>query len=44
MAAMVGEALERLDDLPDANTLDDIFEADAQARRVGVELAKRFAA
>ena len=44
MAPVVGEALERLDGLPEANNLDDIFAADAQARRVGEELAKRFAA
>jgi len=44
MARLVGEAMERLDGLPEANDLDDIFEADAQARRVGQELVKCFAA
>ncbi len=44
MAALVGEAMERLDGLPDANDLDDIFAVDAEARRVGLELVKRFAA
>ncbi len=44
MAALVGEAMERLDGLPEANDLDDIFAVDAQARRVGRELVKRFAA
>jgi 1-deoxy-D-xylulose-5-phosphate reductoisomerase len=44
MASLVGEAMERLDALPEANDLDDIFAADAQARRVGEELVKRFAA
>ena len=44
MAALVGEAMERLDGLPEANDLDDIFAVDAQARRVGWELVKRFAA
>ena len=44
MAALLGEAMERLDGLPEANDLDDIFAVDAQARRVGWELVKRFAA
>ena len=44
MAALVGEAMERLDGLPEATDLDDIFAVDAQARRVGLELVKRFAA
>ena len=44
MARLVGEAMESLDGLPEANDLDDIFETDAQARRVGWELVKRFAA
>jgi 1-deoxy-D-xylulose-5-phosphate reductoisomerase len=44
MANLVGETMERLDGLPEANNLDDIFETDAQARRVGIELVKRFAA
>ena len=44
MSALVGEAMERLDGLPEANDLDDIFAVDAQARRVGWELVKRFAA
>ncbi|HUS53739.1 MAG TPA: 1-deoxy-D-xylulose-5-phosphate reductoisomerase [Thermohalobaculum sp.] len=44
MASLVGEVMERLDGLPEANDLDDIFAADAQARRVGEELVKRFAA
>jgi len=44
MAALVGEAMERLDGLPEANDLDDIIAVDAQARRVGLELVKRFAA
>jgi 1-deoxy-D-xylulose-5-phosphate reductoisomerase len=43
MAALVGEALDRLDDLPDAKTLDDIFAVDAEARRVGQELVQRIA-
>jgi 1-deoxy-D-xylulose-5-phosphate reductoisomerase len=44
MASLVGETMERLDGLPEANNLDDIFEVDAHARRVGIELVKRFAA
>jgi 1-deoxy-D-xylulose-5-phosphate reductoisomerase len=44
MAALVAQAMERLDGLPEANDLDDIFAIDAQARRVGLELVKRFAA
>ena len=44
MVRLVGEAMESLDGLPEANDLDDIFETDAQARRVGWELVKRFAA
>jgi len=44
MAHLVGETMERLDDLPEANDLDDILAADAQARRVGRELVQRFAA
>jgi 1-deoxy-D-xylulose-5-phosphate reductoisomerase len=43
MAALVGEAMERLDGLPEANDLDDILAIDAQARRVGRELVKSFA-
>ena len=44
MAALVAQAMERLDGLPEANDLDDIFAVDAEARRVGLELVKRFAA
>jgi 1-deoxy-D-xylulose-5-phosphate reductoisomerase len=44
MASLVGETMERLDGLPEANSLDDIFDVDAQARRVGMDLVKRFAA
>jgi 1-deoxy-D-xylulose-5-phosphate reductoisomerase len=44
MAPLVGEAMARLDGLPTARNLDDIFVADAQARRVGRELVKRYAA
>jgi len=41
---LVGEAMARLDGLPEAGTLDDIFVTDAQSRRVGKDLVKRFAA
>ena len=44
MASLVSETMERLDGLPEANDLDDIFTVDAQARRVGRDLVKRFAA
>jgi 1-deoxy-D-xylulose-5-phosphate reductoisomerase len=44
MARVVAEAMDRLDALPAANDLDDIFEADAEARRVGTDLVGRFAA
>jgi len=44
MAPLVGEAMARLDGLPAARDLDDIYMADAQARRVGRELVKRYAA
>ncbi|MCH8168514.1 MAG: 1-deoxy-D-xylulose-5-phosphate reductoisomerase [Proteobacteria bacterium] len=44
MAALVEQAMERLDGLPEANDLDDIFAVDAEARRVALELVKRFAA
>ena len=43
MASLVGEAMERLDGLPDADDLDYIFAVDAEARRVGLELVKGFA-
>jgi 1-deoxy-D-xylulose-5-phosphate reductoisomerase len=42
MAALVAQAMDRLDGLPEANDLDDILAVDAQARRVGQELVKRF--
>jgi 1-deoxy-D-xylulose-5-phosphate reductoisomerase len=44
MAGLVADAMERLDGLPEANDLDDIFSADGEARRVGRELVQRFAA
>jgi hypothetical protein len=44
MAPLVGEAMARLDGLPKAGALDDIFAVDAEARRVGQDLVKRFAA
>jgi 1-deoxy-D-xylulose-5-phosphate reductoisomerase len=43
MAKLVGEAMERLDGVPEANDLDDILAIDAQARRIGRELVKSFA-
>ncbi|MEL6480764.1 MAG: 1-deoxy-D-xylulose-5-phosphate reductoisomerase [Pseudomonadota bacterium] len=44
MAALTAEAMRALDDLPAANDLDDVFAADAAARRIGAELLPRFAA
>ncbi len=44
MAAVVAEAMGRLDGLPEAGDLDDVFSADAAARQVGRELVQRFAA
>ena len=44
MAALTGAAMEALDGLPAANDLEDVFAADAEARRVGAELLGRFAA
>jgi 1-deoxy-D-xylulose-5-phosphate reductoisomerase len=44
MAPLVADAMARLDSLPEARDLDDIFAADAQARRIGRELVNRFAA
>ncbi|MEM7506012.1 MAG: 1-deoxy-D-xylulose-5-phosphate reductoisomerase [Pseudomonadota bacterium] len=44
MAHLVGETMGRLDGLPVATSLDDIYEVDAQARQVGAELVGRFAA
>ncbi|MEM7499149.1 MAG: 1-deoxy-D-xylulose-5-phosphate reductoisomerase [Pseudomonadota bacterium] len=44
MAALTAEAMGALDDLPAATDLDDVFAADAEARRVGAELLPRFAA
>ncbi len=44
MAAVVAEAMERLDGLPEARDLDDVLSADAEARSLGRELVQRFAA
>ncbi|MEL6767597.1 MAG: 1-deoxy-D-xylulose-5-phosphate reductoisomerase [Pseudomonadota bacterium] len=44
MASLTEEAMRALDDLPAANDLDDVFAADAAARRIGAELLPRFAA
>ncbi|MEL6773375.1 MAG: 1-deoxy-D-xylulose-5-phosphate reductoisomerase [Pseudomonadota bacterium] len=44
MARVTGEAMDALDDLPPATDLDDIFAADAEARRVGADLVARYAA
>ncbi|MBY8975817.1 1-deoxy-D-xylulose-5-phosphate reductoisomerase [Rhodobacteraceae bacterium NNCM2] len=44
MAALVEETMTALDSLPIANCLEDIYDVDAQARRVGIELMGRFAA
>jgi 1-deoxy-D-xylulose-5-phosphate reductoisomerase len=44
MAELVAAAMDRLDSLPEALDLDDIFAADTEARRVGRELVQRFAA
>ncbi|MEO0820499.1 MAG: 1-deoxy-D-xylulose-5-phosphate reductoisomerase [Pseudomonadota bacterium] len=44
MAALTGAAMEALDGLPAANDLEDVFAADAEARRVGADLLGRFAA
>ena len=44
MARLVGETMNRLDDLPGASGLDDILAADAHARSIGRELVQRFAA
>lgn len=44
MAELVAAAMDRLDGLPEAHDLDDIFAADSEARRVGRELVQRFAA
>ncbi|MEM8791107.1 MAG: 1-deoxy-D-xylulose-5-phosphate reductoisomerase [Pseudomonadota bacterium] len=44
MAHLVEETMENLSDLPVASSLDDIYEVDGMARRVGAELVGRFAA
>ncbi|MCL5777468.1 1-deoxy-D-xylulose-5-phosphate reductoisomerase [Limibaculum sp. FT325] len=44
MAGLVADTMDRLDDLPAPHDLDDVFAADAAARRVGRELVGRFAA
>ena len=44
MAGVVEEVMERLDGLPEATDLDDVFAADREARRVGGDLVGRFAA
>ncbi|MEM9045696.1 MAG: 1-deoxy-D-xylulose-5-phosphate reductoisomerase [Pseudomonadota bacterium] len=44
MAHLVEETMEKLSDLPVAGSLDDIYETDGMARRVGSELIGRFAA
>jgi 1-deoxy-D-xylulose-5-phosphate reductoisomerase len=44
MAPLVGEVMARLDGLPRAASLEDVYAADGEARRVGRELVKRFAA
>ncbi|MEM6421611.1 MAG: 1-deoxy-D-xylulose-5-phosphate reductoisomerase, partial [Pseudomonadota bacterium] len=44
MARVTGDAMDALDGLPAANDLDDIFHADAEARRVGADLVARYAA
>ena len=44
MARLVEEVMENLSDLPLASSLEDIYEADGAARRVGDELVGRFTA
>jgi len=44
MAALVEEVMARLDGLPEAHDLDDVFAADAAARRAAAEALARFAA
>jgi len=44
MAALVEDVMERLDGLPPPHDLDDIFAADAEARRVAAARVARFAA
>ncbi len=44
MARLTGEVMDRLDNLPEARDLEDVYAADAAARRAGRELVKRFAA
>jgi len=44
MADLVESAMQRLDGWPAATDLDDIFAADREARRVGLDLVERFAA
>lgn len=44
MAPLVGEVMARLAGLSRASSLEDIFATDGEARRVGRELVKRFAA
>jgi 1-deoxy-D-xylulose-5-phosphate reductoisomerase len=44
MAPLVGEVMARLDGLPAAGSLEDIYAVDSEARRVGRELVQRFAA
>jgi len=44
MAPLVGEVMTRLDGLPAAASLEDIYAADGEARRVGRDLVQRFAA
>lgn len=44
MAELVAAAMDRLDGLPAAHHLEDVFAADAEARRVAGELVQRFAA
>ena len=44
MAPLVGEVMARMDGLPPASSLEDVYAADADARRIGRELVKRFAA
>ena len=44
MAPLVREVMSRMDGVPAASGLDDVYAADADARRIGGELVKRFAA
>jgi len=44
MAGLVAQTMDRLEDLPAPHDLEDVFAADAAARRVGRELVGRFAA